>query len=197
METLKRICSLKGIHYLVTRFGTAPLRQAAFDGVYESGRWDALDRKASADLLAAVRTHARGGSILDLGCGTGLLASSLPAGSFRRYLGVDVSTEALARAQEKASDCVAFALGDIEKFDQEDKYDLIVFQESLMYVNPLSRRHILQKYASWLAPEGRFLVTVVQSARFASMLNMIREHYRIIEDRTLENSRHWQLLVFQ
>jgi len=196
METLRKLCAVKGVHYLVTRFGPAPLRKIAFDEVYRSGRWDALDRKSSADLVQAVQTHARGGRILDLGCGTGLLATSVPAGAYSEYLGVDVSAEALERAQAKANEKVHFALADIEKYRPPHAFDLIVFQESLMYVNPLSRQQVLQSYREHLAADGRFLVTVVQSARFAAMLNMIRERFRIIEDRTLENSRHWRLLVF-
>ena len=196
MDTLKKIYAVKGIHYLITRFGSRSMRQAAFDEVYRSGRWDALDRRASSDLAHAVKSHARNGSILDLGCGTGLLASSVGADAYSHYLGVDVSAEALARARERSSERVQFELADVEQYQPPQKFDLIVFQESLMYVNPLSRYQALQRYVPWLAPEGRFLVTIVQSARFENILNMIRENFQIIEDRTLEKSNHWRLLVF-
>lgn len=197
MSVLNRICAARGVRYVITRFGNESMRRAAFDELYRNGSWASLDHEISPDLLDSVKRHAGGGRILDLGCGTGLLAEKLGGDAYAEYIGVDVSREALARANQKSLVHSQFIEGDVEGFNPEGEFDLIVFQESLYYVNPMSRLQVLQKYSTSLSPEGRFLVTVVQSDRFASMISLIRERFNVLEDRTLEGSANWRMLVFR
>lgn len=196
-DLLRKLCTLRGVHYLATRFGPSFLKRIAFDEVYRSGRWDALDCHASHDLLKSVSEHTNGGAILDLGCGTGLLAEKMPAGSYSRYTGVDVSEEALRRARRRKSKNVDFVHCDIQQYEPDGSYDLIVFQESLMYLSPMARMEVLARYGRHLTETGRFLITAVRPQRYTTLIGMIYEKYRILEDRPLENSQSWRLLVFQ
>jgi len=195
LEFLKRLLKARGVLFLATRFGTTKMRQAAMDEVYKSGTWDDLDQRVSEELVEMVEAHAGGGDILDLGCGPGLLSAALAPEAFASYLGVDVSAEAIAIANKRASEKVSFQLGDIERLRPERSYDLIVFTESIMYVNPTRRLKVLKGYADKLKPRGRLMVTVVQYQRFEAIFDLIASNFEVVEDRMFRH-RERRVIVF-
>jgi SAM-dependent methyltransferase len=69
-----------------------------------------------------------GGSVLDLGCGTGRLTIPL-AGRGRSITGLDASASMLSAARAKSSACgapVVWAQGDMSRFDLGRRFDLIM-----------------------------------------------------------------------
>lgn len=194
LRKIDRVLTSRGILYLVTRFCGSALRRRAFDQNYISGRWDHFDKEPSTEIVKVIEKYARKGRILDLGCGTGILASMLSPDSFEYYLGVDASQGAIARAQKRKGEKIRVEIGDILSYKPRGKFDLIVFAESLYYV-PYFRRRFLRCCARWLMPGGLFVVTIVEPRRFRSMIKMIRENFQIVEDRFFQNSQRL-LLVF-
>lgn len=94
--------------------------------------------------------------ILDVGCGSGLLASKLP----RRfdYMGIEPSRAAIAKIQDvqiahSIANCTA------ESFEIGGRrWDCVVFNEMLYYsVDPI---FLLQKYADALAAHGLIIVSI-------------------------------------
>lgn len=195
LKKLKALLAKPGFLYLFTRFGGRALRHCTFDQYYKSGVWDYLDSDHSAEMVKVVEKYASKGRILDMGCGTGILASLLVPGSFEYYRGVDASSEAIALAQKRKSENTCFEIGDIQSYECTDDFDLIVFEESLYYI-PFFRQRLLRGYAQHFRPGGLFVVTVADPQRFAAMVKMIRRNFRIIEDRFFENYSRL-LLVFR
>jgi len=76
-------------------------------------------------------------SLLELGCGTGELFASLPADSgVERYLGVDISAPAIARAQQRAAPMATFvesAILDLEPDDYRE-FDFVLGLGLLPYL---------------------------------------------------------------
>ena len=145
--------------------------------------------------MQAVERYARGGRILMLGCGTGSIASALSPGCFESFLGVDLSPEAIARAQVHANHKIQFEAGDMLRFGTDQKFSVILFSESLYYISPWRRLPLLTRAARMLTPDGRIVVTVAQPSRFARMLRMVRRNFDVSEDRNFSGStRH--LIVF-
>jgi len=194
LNKLKSILSAKGVLYFLTRYAGSTIRRCSFDQYYKSGRWDYLDSDHSGEMVKIVERYANKGRILDVGCGPGILAGLLNLGSFEYYRGVDASSEAIAKARKRVSEKIHFDMGDIQSYECEDDFDLIVFEESLYYV-PFFRYRLLKRYAARLRPGGVFIVTVADPRRFARMIGMIRRKFRVIEDRYFLNSRRF-LLVF-
>lgn len=194
LKKLKGLLAIPGIMYLCTRFGGLVLRRRAFDQKYSDGSWDYFDKDHSFEMVKVVEKYARKGRILDIGCGTGILVSMMKPDAFKHYLGVDVSPEAIARAQQSKSEKIHFEISDIQNYKCKDTFDLIVFEESLYYV-PFFRRRLLQRCAQWLKPKGLFIVTVADPRRFRGMVKMIRRNFQIVDDRCFSNSRRL-LLVF-
>lgn len=195
MKRLRKLFSIRAIlYYLCTRFGSRSLRSWAYDRQTGKEGWNFLDKTHSREVVRTVEKYAKQGRVLDLGCGTGILAGLLSPGSFEYYRGVDASSQAIALARKRASEKVNFELGDIQNYKCEDDFDLIVFEESLYYV-PFFRYRLLKRYARQLRPGGVFIVTVADPNRFARMIGMIRRKFQVLEDRYFQNSKRF-LLVF-
>jgi len=195
LKRLKAILTVPGILYFFTRFGGSALRRQAFNQKYRDGSWDYFDKEHSPEMAKVIEEYAKKGRILDMGCGTGILASLLDADSFTYYRGVDASTEAIALAQKRKGENIYFEIGDIQSYECKDDFDLIVFEESLYYV-PIFRRRLLRRFAQHLRHGGLFVVTVADPRRFKGMIRMIRKNFQIIEDRCFQESKRL-LLVFR
>lgn len=195
VELKKRIFSLKGILYLVTRFGSENARKLALDGYYESGKWDYFESTHSEEVIASLEKYLNKGALLDMGCGPGIVSSLLDPDSYSYYLGVDASEEAINRANARATENKRFICRDFQGVDfGQEVFSVILFEESLYY---LSSGHVdyCQKLKKHLLPGGVFIVTVADPKRYASLLSSIRGAFNILEDRPLGNSRRC-LLVF-
>jgi trans-aconitate methyltransferase len=194
-EKLKKIFTAPGAHYLLTRFGGAALRRKCFDEKYLNGDWNFAGNPDSV-LAGIVEKNAAGGHILILGCGSASMVGGLSPGSFQTLLGIDISPEAINRASWQKSEAIRFEVGDISKYKCRRKYDVILFSESIYYVNPLRRKRLLKCLADNLTSRGRIIVTVAQPERYANILKMIRQNFEMAEDSNFKDSPR-RLLVFR
>ena len=192
---MDRLLATRGILYLLTRFGGSVLRRSSFDQYYKSGKWDYFEKEHSPDMVAVVERCARGGAVLDMGCGPGALPALLNPESFESYVGIDASAEAIGRASKRQGDGIEFAVSDIQSYQCQGRFDVIVFEESLYYV-PYFRKRLLDRYRRHLSCDGVFVVTVADVRRYRRMIGMIRKNFEILEDRCFENSERL-LLVFR
>ena len=190
----RRLLCLPGMQYVTTRFCGSTLRRWSFDEKFRTGQWN-FSGEASRELANAVERYVEGGDILMLGCGTAAITHALKPDCFNSFLGVDLSKEAIARANRGASCKIRFELADMLYFKSDQKYNVILFSESLYYLKPWQRQPMLLRSSDMLGPTGRIIVTISQPSRFAGVLEMIRRNFSIIEDRTFSDSpRHLLVL---
>lgn len=97
-------------------------------------------------------------SVLDLGCGTGLLAAALAPG--RMVMGVDPAGAMLdvARARD-GGDLVSWVEADARSFRSDRRFDLIVMTGHAFqcFLGDADQRAVLATIAHHLAPGGRFI----------------------------------------
>lgn len=191
---LKRLLAARGIHYLVTRFGSRKLRALAFDGKYQSGRWGS-HHDGGGELAAMVSQYLRKGDLLILGCGGATVLEGLEASGLNSALGVDLSAEAVRLASRFASSRVAFLVQDMELLKWNSDYDVILFSESLYYVPAQRQLPLLRRLGNHLKHGGVFIVTLAEPKRYADILNLIRGGFDVRVDRAFGGSfRH--VIVF-
>lgn len=99
-----------------------------------------------------------GSRVLDLGCGTGIMAPFYLDAGAREVVALDVAPGMIARAQEKFADepRVDFRCADALSFEDEEGFDAVVVYNA--YPHFLDRAALAAKVAALLRPGGRFTV---------------------------------------
>lgn len=178
-------------------FKDVPTEAGRWDEEYAAGAWSYMrgrEQRARYSIVAG-QIHARGPqvSVLDVGCGEGLLEHNLVA--YGRYLGVDLSGEAIRRARAEARTGARFAVGDASSFEPEGHFEVVVFNEVLYYLpDPL---HALRHYRRCVREGGDFVVSLYDySPRAAAISRLLASSYRVRDKVTTRTERSsWTCLV--
>lgn len=103
--------------------------------VYHAGLWlmhgKGIDRRCK--YIAGMLDD----SVVDVGCGTGILADYLPPG--RKYLGIDLNERFLRYAKKKGRNVM---LQDALTFDSYSDYDACVIMDLLHHINPRHKEFV-------------------------------------------------------
>ncbi|MEY2881703.1 MAG: hypothetical protein RLZZ15_4083 [Verrucomicrobiota bacterium] len=167
-----------------------PIPAAAADREYASGAWDHFESAAESARYAAVaaviaRLHPTG-AVLDLGCGPGRLADLLRMTPPRRYLGVDFSAEAVARARRRGLPGCEFAQGDFETWRAAEPFAAIVFNEAVGYSR--DPRALLAAFAPALKADGHLVVSHFRSAHWPALWRRLESAFTVVEAHVVANA---------
>ena len=101
-------------------------------------------------------------SVLEIGVGTGRLAARV-APRCRRLCGIDISPKTVWRASENLSlySNVSLVGGDFMTFDFDERFDVIY--SSLTFMHIQDTQSAIQKVASLLRDDGRFVLSLDKS----------------------------------
>ena len=136
--------------------------KSIWDEEYSEGKWEHLNNKKDSMRYGIIVTYIRDKfnysiSILDLGCGIGILQGKL-SGTYSHYTGIDLSDEAIRIAKEKEDEKTVFHSHDITNYTPKEKYDCIIFNESIYYLDkPIET---LKKYKSFLKKDGIIIISM-------------------------------------
>jgi SAM-dependent methyltransferase len=167
-------------------FGYQPEHWSTADWAraYGSGQLDyfrELDDLGRYSLVAGYVRFFGSSRILDVGCGPGLLRLFLDDRALTRYVGVDLSAEAIDRAQQHADARTEFRRGDVMVMDLP-KVELVVLNEVLYFApDPTA---MLDRVAALLADDG-ILVTSMWRHPADRLL------WRLIDDRFHPLDKVW------
>jgi 2-polyprenyl-3-methyl-5-hydroxy-6-metoxy-1,4-benzoquinol methylase len=167
--------------------GSDSLLQSAqtWEAQYAAGRWDflaQLSELARFSVLAGYICHLKpGGTVLDTGCGQGVLLRRLPRSCYSRYVGIDLSDSAISVAQEHGNECSTFLAADCEEYSPAEHFDVIVFNEVLCCLRDPLRT--VESYARSLNPGGLLLVSLCTAARgSATVLRQLKQAYATVDE---------------
>lgn len=162
-----------------------------WEAQYAAGKWDflaELSELSRFSILAGYISHLRpGAAVLDTGCGQGALLRRLPADSYSRYVGIDLSASAIAVARKQQNARSTFLAADCEDYSPEEPFDVIVFNEVLCCLHdPLGT---VRRYVRFLNSDGFILVSLCTAARgSATILWQLRRAYDTVDQVRLAHS---------
>jgi len=183
-------------------YGPRKIKRRLWNIEFSRGRWDCLDQTQGDCLYPFIEKHAKGGSILDLGCGSGNTGSELAADSYRDYTGVDVSDVAIEKAKKSTEKCgradkSRFFESDILTYVPAQQFDVILFRDSLYYVPRLKLKGMLDRYSTHLRPDGVFIVRLWEAGeKYKWIVDCIVDHFAVIEKQSSEQPKS-AVIVFQ
>jgi len=148
-----------------------PVPVDALDHEYRSGSWDhffgfsELPRNL---VLAGIINHCfpQNPAVLDLGCGSGRLATVFKNYPFSRYLGVDVSAAGIERATALALPHMEFRVGNYETWRPDGQFDAIAFNECIGYAQDPAAT--LAAFSAHLKPGGLFFLSHFRFGSYAA-----------------------------
>ena len=188
MYIVKR--TLRFVNGALKSYGPSSIKKRLWDEEYSGGKWGFAETSANDCVYPYLETYAAKGCILDLGCGSGNTATELAANAYQMYLGVDISQEALRKASKRSEQSGraqknCFAQGDFLNYTPGQKFDVILFRESMYHV-PLGKvKTVLNRYSEYLREEGVFIVRMNTSesvlGRTKAMIGVMETEFDVKE----------------
>jgi len=127
-------------------------------------------------LIRLMKKHNLSGSLLDCGCGAGVLLTHIhKMNRFKELSGSDFSEEAVLLAKMKGHDVFQADLTKIETFSGK-KFDVIICSEVIEHI--MDDNLALNNLYKLLLPQGRLLVTVPYSNEYWSQHDDFSGHVR-------------------
>lgn len=164
-----------------------------WDNQFEDGSWDYLDEIYQLARYSVIVGYFKyfikfSGSILDLGCGQGILHKRFAGENYSKYVGIDISEKAIIRAKLNIDQKSSFICQDLQKYEPDQMYDLIVFNESLYYFEkPLE---LLNKYKNYLNPDGKIIISMWDNPERNNKLWIpITENFKIWDEIKLQGNK--------
>ena len=168
------------------------------------------DAELPRHLLVAglARHYSPGASILDIGCGTGGLTIPLRAAfatTALRYVGLDLSANALQQAAARpdqdeipalGADAVQFVQADFDEYQPREKFDVVIFSESLYYApDPL---RTVRRYTAALNDGGILIVSMWRRPSRQRVWRVLRDGLRERSRSRLVVPRRpaWDIVVY-
>ena len=143
-----------------------------------------------------------GGSVLDLGCGEGMVLEQIPAAERVHYTGIDLSQVAIGAAVRKISNAAVqrFICADLVTFEPVSgtTFDVVVFNEVLYYLqDPIAA---LLRYRAFSAPDGIVIVSVFHENRrtWKALCTLLAKQciqQTVVSD--ISSSKRWYLGLYE
>jgi SAM-dependent methyltransferase len=137
-----------------------PAEPSAWDELYTAGELDYYaepDALARYGILAAYITHVGARSILDVGCGPGLLRPHVGDVGFTRYLGIDPSAVAVEQAKRFEDERTRFSVAERAP-PESGSFHVVVCNDMLYYVDDAGA--FLDHVRDLLEPDGYVVAAV-------------------------------------
>ena len=145
-------------------------------------RENAIVQKQMAENLSKMITPKTFNNILELGCGTGFLTEQIYHNfHYKNYDTVDM-VDGCKNYIKKISDNINFICADIENFVPEKKYDLIISNATLQWLENLP--DYINKISKYLNKNGIFAFTLFGKNHFKEMNLFLKNNlkYYSLED---------------
>src|SRR5215467_2451139 len=168
-----------------------PEDKEVWESQYRSMFWDYLSNQEEVSrysvIIGYIQYFKPAGSILDIGCGAGILQERLGPSGYMRYVGLDLSETAIERARRKTDAKTLFIHGDADAYMPLEQFDTIIFNESLHYFDhPLES---FARYTPFLKENGLIITSLFRTTRSMAIRRSIAKRYLVLVETEITNRR--------
>lgn len=191
-------------------YGT-PVDAGLLDKQYREGFWGFLEDLAEMPnkMVTVGYVHhlaqklGRAPRLLDIGCGDGNLLAMLAHFPYEKYVGVDVSAEAIKQAQARNFPRTRFAVADFTTFaadqshEKNEKFDFIISTGSICYApDPVAA---LQQLVPFLTEGGAFVISLWRYGHNGAIWRNLEKHFTVCDATSVTNSQAttWDVKVLR
>jgi SAM-dependent methyltransferase len=192
-------------------YGPSSLKKYFWDKEFSGTKWDFIDYTEGDCVYECLEKYAKNGNILDLGCGPGNTANEMAASVYQSYVGVDISEAALAKARKRTIENGrvnknSFVIEDFVDYEPIEKFDIILFRESMYHVPMGKIKGTLDRLSNYLKPGGVFVVRMYtadkdtggkQKPRPMAMIHIMTTEFEVVEKNEYEGERRPYVLVLR
>jgi 2-polyprenyl-3-methyl-5-hydroxy-6-metoxy-1,4-benzoquinol methylase len=180
----------------------SPATVASYEHQYETGHWDYLsdlDQVARYSVLIGYAEQLPHRTILDLGCGSGILRARMGHVDFERYVGVDPVARAIEQARDLADGRTTFTLGDAF-LPELESVDIVVCNE-VLYSIPDPRRQ-LDRIRELVRVDGHLLTSNLRHPGDVGLYRLLGERFERMDmvevsNRTPRGRRRRRIAVYK
>lgn len=189
---------------MAKRWGSTWLKSIVWHQEFKRGKYlHDMKSISRSRICNDIERYANNGDILDLGCSDGHVGLGLDLTKYNRYIGIDISEIGIQEASEKCRfaekercDKNSFHVGDIADYIPESKINVIMFKDSLYYINRLNIIRVLERNRQYLMPDGVFIVEMDNIRRHGWIRDLIRKNFKVLEE-TEAPDRDFMVLIFR
>lgn len=169
-----------------------------WESQYRTGHWtrlnDLSEQAHNAMVLSYVSYLRPNSSLLEIGCGEGILLQQLKKIGYRSYTGVDISQVAIDRCSQFRDVKTSFIACNAEMYVPDGNLDVMIFNESAYYfARPILT---LQRYAEYLTAEGIFVISLFDMERTRPIRRQLKRVFSVVDETLVVNrGGKWHCLV--
>ena len=177
-----------------------PVGVGVWDRQFSEGEWKGLTGPQEAAHYAVIAgylpfLHPKP-AVLDAGCGQGVLAGHVLQRPCERYLGIDISREAVDQARLHCPQA-QFEEGCLETFTASPEFDVIILNESIYYTrDPLGT---FQRLQAMLRLPGAIIVSMCEYGHNKSIWGRLEQWSQPVWATRVSNEigQGWNIKVFR
>jgi 2-polyprenyl-3-methyl-5-hydroxy-6-metoxy-1,4-benzoquinol methylase len=173
--------------------------RSKWDREYAAGRWDYFTDPLEAGryeaILFFIDKYFKGGAILEVGCGEGILQARMKKGIYTRFQGIDISKVAIRKALRFKDGATDYRYGDMEMYVPSRSPDLVIFNEVLYYsADPV---RLVRRYAGYLRPGGIIISSCFGTEKSLKIMTDIEKEFPLVNKKVSANERGtWHCRVY-
>ena len=172
-----------------------------FDNQYFTGTLDflgSLEEFANHMVTAGYLRHFAGtadAKILDIGCGEGIFPELATKLTDAKYLGLDISQEAVRRAKLKGIRNTEFISGDAMEFESAEKFDVIMSAGAIHHF--ADAVELLKHQSQFLKPDGVFVISLWRYGYNGMIWKRLEKEFKLVDSTVVRNAKgqEWDVKV--
>lgn len=140
-------------------------RKLRWNKQYKQGRWNNLkggiEKIRYQTIIDFIAKYAvNNPTILDLGCGEGILCQRMSHQQYSFFIGMDFSSVSIKNATQLNLLNAEFICADIHSFVPDKKFDVIVFNEVFYYIHDSEKENVLNRMIASLNQNGIIITSI-------------------------------------